>query len=129
MWAASVIAPFPPLREATKQFQRKKIATPGLVAEGRDMGTEVFTDAQVKIYLDATIEARAKRRVKDEERRGSGKTYEMICEELRKRDEADKSRPVGALRQADDAYYIDTSEMTIDEVLADCLEWCKQKGV
>jgi cytidylate kinase len=127
--AASVIAPYPPLRDATKEFQRKKIALPGLVAEGRDMGTEVFTDARAKIYLDASVEARAKRRLKDEERRSSGKTYEMLCEELRKRDEADKTRSVGALKLAEDAYFIDTSDMTIEEVLADCLTWCKQKGL
>jgi cytidylate kinase len=127
--AASVIAPYPPLRLATKEFQRKKIQLPGLVAEGRDMTTEVFIDAQAKIYLDASVEARAKRRVKDEEKRGSGKTYEMICDELRKRDEQDKTRSVGPLKLAEDAFFIDTSEMTIDEVLNDCVTWCIQKGI
>lgn len=126
---ASVIAPYPPLREATKEFQRNKIQAPGLVAEGRDMTTEVFIDAQVKIYLDASVASRASRRLKDEEQRASGKTYEMIFEELQKRDEADKTRAIGALRVAEDAYFIDTSAMTIDEVLSDCLEWCKQKGI
>ncbi len=126
---ASIIAPYPPLRQATKKFQRSKIKKPGLVAEGRDMATEVFVDAQVKIYLDASVESRAKRRLKDEERRASGKTYEMIYEELQKRDEADKTRAVGALKLAPDAYFIDTSEMTIDEVLADCLKWCEERGI
>ena len=126
---ASVIAPYPPLREATKEFQRSRIKLPGLVAEGRDMTTEVFVDAQVKIYLDASVESRATRRLKDEEQRSSGKTYEMIYEELQKRDEADKTRAIGALRLAEDAFFIDTSTMTIDEVLNDCLEWCRQKGI
>lgn len=93
------------------------------------MTTEVFKDARVKIYLDASIEARAKRRLKDEERRNSGKTYEMLCEELRKRDESDKNRALGALRLAEDAFFIDTSNMTIEEVLTDCIAWCKEKGV
>lgn len=127
--AAALVAPYPPLREAVKEFQRKKIKSPGLVAEGRDMGTEVFVDAQAKIYLDASIEARAKRRVKDEEKRSSGKTYDMICEELKKRDEADKTRTVGPLKLAEDAFFIDTSNMTIEEVLQDCLTWCSQKGI
>lgn len=127
--AAAQIAPFPPLRAAVHYFQRDKIISPGLVAEGRDMATEVFPDAQVKIYLDASVEARAKRRLKDEEKRNSGKTYEMICGELKKRDDADKNRPVGALRLAEDAFFIDTSEMTIEEVLRDCIEWCATKGL
>jgi cytidylate kinase len=127
--AAAQIAPFPPLRKAVHSFQRDKIVLPGLVAEGRDMATEVFPDAQVKIYLDASVEARAKRRLKDEEKRNSGKTYEMLCEELRKRDDADKNRPVGALKVAEDALFIDTSEMTIEEVLRDCIEWCATKGL
>ncbi len=126
---AALISFYPPLRYAIRDFQRGRIVSPGLVAEGRDMATAVFTDAQAKIYLDASVEARATRRLKDEERRNSGKTYEMLCEELRKRDETDKGHEVGALKLAEDAFFIDTSNMTIEEVLSDCLEWCKQKGI
>lgn len=126
---AATISFYPPLRYAIREFQRGRIISPGLVAEGRDMATAVFTDAQVKIYLDASVEARAKRRLKDEERRNSGKTYEMLCEELRARDETDKGHAVGALKLAPDAFFIDTSDMTIQEVLDECAEWCKQKGV
>lgn len=126
---AATISFYPPLRYAIREFQRGRIQYPGLVAEGRDMGTAVFSDAQVKVYLDASIEARAKRRLQDEEKRASGKTYEMLCEELRKRDETDKGHVVGALKLADDAYFIDTSDMTINEVLNDCIKWCGQKGV
>ena len=53
----------------------------------------------------------------------------MLCEELKKRDESDKNRPLGALRLAADAFFIDTSDMTIDEVVAICVEWCEQKGI
>jgi CMP/dCMP kinase len=126
---AALISFYPPLRYAIRDFQRSRIQNPGLVAEGRDMATTVFTDSHAKIYLDASVEARAKRRLKDEERRSSGKTYEMICEELRKRDETDKAHEVGALKLAPDAFYIDTSDMTIEEVLEECLEWCRTKGV
>jgi cytidylate kinase len=126
---AATISFYPPLRYAIREFQRGRIATPGLVAEGRDMATAVFTDAQAKIYLDASVEARAKRRLKDEERRNSGKTYEMLCEELRTRDETDKGHAVGALKLAPDAFFIDTSDMTIREVLDECIEWCKTKQV
>ncbi len=126
---AATISFYPPLRYAIREFQRGRIKGPGLVAEGRDMGTAVFADAQVKIYLDASVEARAGRRLKEEERRASGKTYEMLCEELRKRDETDKGHAVGALKLAEDAYFIDNSEMTIDEVAADCMAWCTQKGI
>ncbi len=126
---AATISFYPPLRYAIRDFQRGRIKPPGLVAEGRDMGTAVFADAQAKIYLDASVEARAKRRLKDEEKRNSGKTYEMICDELRKRDETDKGHAVGALKLAEDAFFIDTSDMTIDEVVTTCVEWCMQKGI
>lgn len=126
--AAAIISPYPPLRRAIYAFERDKAELPGLVAEGRAMTTETFVDAKVKIYLDASVESRAKRRLRDEEKRNSGKTYEMLCDELRRRDDADKNRPMGALRVAPDAFYIDTSEMTIDEVLEECIEWCRQKG-
>jgi cytidylate kinase len=126
---AATISFFPPLRYAIREFQRARITAPGLVAEGRDMGTAVFADAIAKIYLDASVEARAHRRFKDEEKRNSGKTFEMLCEELKKRDETDKSHAVGALKLAEDAYFIDTSTMSIEEVLDDCITWCTQRGV
>ena len=126
---AALISFYPPLRYAIRDFQRGRIKTPGLVAEGRDMGTAVFPDAIAKLYLDASVEARAHRRLKDEEKRNSGKTYEMLCEELRKRDETDKGHAVGALKLAEDALYIDTSDLTIEEVLEKCIAWCEEKGV
>ena len=126
---AALISFYPPLRYAIRDFQRGRITHLGLVAEGRDMSTGVFPDAQAKIYLDASVEARAKRRLKEEERRNSGKTYKMLCEELKKRDETDKGHTVGALRLAEDAFFIDTSDMTINEVLDECIEWCAQKGL
>ena len=124
---ASNISFYPPLRYAIKDFQRGRIKFPGLVAEGRDMGTEVFTDAKIKIYLDASVESRATRRLKEEQLRGSGKTYEIICTELTKRDEVDKGHAVGALKLADDALYIDTSNLTIEETLQKCIHWCENK--
>ena len=123
---ASTISFYPPLRYAIKDFQRGRIKFPGLVAEGRDMGTEVFTDAKIKVYLDATVEARATRRLREEVARGSGKTYEVICEELIKRDEIDKNHKVGALKLAEDALYINTSTLTIEETLAKCIAWCEK---
>ena len=126
---AATISFYPPLRYAIREFQRNRITTPGLVAEGRDMGTAVFVDAYAKIYLDASVEARAIRRLKDEEKRNSGKTYDMICDELRKRDETDKGHAVGALKLAPDAFFIDTSNLNIEEVLNLCIEWCKQKDI
>lgn len=125
----ATISPYPPLRAALRVFERERVQLPGLVAEGRAMATEVFPDAQAKIYLDASVESRAARRLKDEEKRNSGKTYEMLCEELKKRDDADKNRIVGALRPAEDSLIIDTSDLTIDEVLVKCMEWCEKNGV
>ncbi len=125
--SASVISFFPPLRAAIRYFQRGRIEAPGLVAEGRDMGTAVFIDATSKIYLDASVEVRATRRLAEEERRSSGKTFNMLCEELRKRDEIDKGHAVGALKLAPDAFFIDTSNMTIEEVLETCYDWYLEK--
>lgn len=126
---ANTISFYPPLRYAIKDFQRKRIKLPGLVAEGRDMATGVFPDAKIKIYLDASVEARANRRLKDEQKRGSGKTYEILCAELQKRDDVDKAHKIGALKLADDALFIDTSDLGIEEVLEKCLAHCEEKGL
>jgi cytidylate kinase len=126
---AALISFYPPLRYAINDFHQTRVVSPGLVAEGRDMSTGVFPWARAKIYLDATVEARAKRRLKDEEKRNSGKTYEMLCDELAQRDATDKGHTVGALKLAPEALYIDTSDMTIGEVLGKCIVWCTEKGI
>lgn len=124
---AAKISFYPPLRYAIRDFQRTRIKLPGLVAEGRDMCTEVFPDARIKFFLDASIEERAKRRSGEEARRNSGKTFEMICEELRKRDAVDKAHEVGALRVAEDAHVIDNSSLTVEETMTLCLKICNER--
>jgi CMP/dCMP kinase len=126
---SSIVSRIPEVRYALNGRQRDMIQHPGLVAEGRDMCTNVFKDARVKIYLDADPQVRAMRRYKDEESIHSGKTYEQILEELLVRDERDKNKEVGALYPADDAMIIDTTSLSRDEVLDACIAWCREKGM
>jgi cytidylate kinase len=126
---ASAISPLKELREALFNAQRNMTASPGLVAEGRDMCTHVFTDAQVKLYLDADITIRAERRLIDEQKKKTGKTLEMIIDELEVRDHRDMTRELGRLYPADDALIVDTGGKTVEEVLAICINWCEQKLV
>ncbi len=128
---ASIISPIPELRIAVHELQRKMIQHPGLVAEGRDMCTHVFTDAHAKLYLDAHIEERARRRHKDELEKNTGKTLEDIIEEIRIRDERDMhpSRGNARLRPAEDSHIVDTSDMDISETLEKCINLCREKGV
>ncbi len=126
---ASVISPIKELREALFYAQRKMIAPPGLVAEGRDMCNHVFTDAKVKFYLNADVTVRAERRLIDEQKKGTGKTLEMIEKELELRDHRDMTRELGRLYPADDACIIDTGNKTIEEVLEECIDWCEVQGI
>ena len=84
--------------------------------EGRDIGTVIFPNADVKIYLDANVEVRAKRRVKQNEEKGIEMSYEEVLENIKKRDKNDMEKEMGALKVAEDAVVIDGSEMTIKEV-------------
>lgn len=104
------------VRVKLNELFRKTSKNKNVIMEGRDIGTCVFPNADVKIYLDASIEERAKRRVKQNEELGIDIPYEEVLESIRKRDEQDKSKEVGALIQADDAIYIDSSNLNIEEV-------------
>lgn len=127
---ASVISPIPELRSALHQLQRSMIKFPGLVAEGRDMRTEVFTDAKVKIFLDADIYVRAERRLKDEEKIGSGKTLEKLVDELRARDHRDMSRDHGKLQMyVENGHIVDSSMLTVDETIEQIISICTSKGI
>lgn len=116
--AASQIAALPAVRIALLDRQRAFREDPGLIADGRDMGTVVFPDAKLKIFLDATAEERANRRFRQLERQNMPANYQQILTDLRERDARDRNRPVAPLIPAEDAIVVDTTGMTIDEALA-----------
>ncbi|EFY07655.1 (d)CMP kinase [Succinatimonas hippei] len=124
---ASKVAVLPRVRQALLARQRDFRQEPGLVADGRDMGTVVFPDAQVKIFLDASCEVRAKRRVLQLESSGKTADYAAILQEITERDERDRNRSVAPLKPADDAVIIDSSDMTVEEVFNKAMEIVKEK--
>ncbi|WP_295683588.1 (d)CMP kinase [uncultured Nevskia sp.] len=114
---ASQIATAPVVRAALLQRQRDFRTAPGLIADGRDMGTVVFTDATLKIFLDASPEARAERRYRQLSRKGASVNLDDLFVEVRARDERDRKRTVAPLVAAPDAVVIDTTRMAVPEVL------------
>lgn len=113
----SKISPIIALRELIKERQRDYAKKGSIVMEGRDITTEVFPNADFKFYLDASVEIRAKRRYKQNIEKGIKSTLEDVKKIIEERDFDDTNRPVGALKRTDDQIYIDSSNMTIDEVL------------
>ncbi len=114
---ASAIAALPRLRQALLDRQRAFRVPPGLVADGRDMGSVVFADAQLKIFLTASPEARAERRVKQLIEKGIPASIEKILEDLRERDARDAARSAAPLKMCDDAVLLDTTQRSIDEAV------------
>jgi cytidylate kinase len=119
--AASAIAAFPGVRTALFEKQRSFRKAPGLVADGRDMGTVVFTDAAFKIFLTAGAEERAKRRYKQLKEKGLTVTLSSLLREIEARDERDATRKVAPLRPATGALIIDTTGVAVDAVVAQVL--------
>ena len=114
--SASIIAKHPKIREALFHYQRDRAVSPGLIADGRDMGTVVFPEAPLKIFLTASAEVRAERRYKELIGAGESVNIAQILGEIQMRDERDQNRPVSPLVPAHDAVIIDTSDSTRDEV-------------
>jgi cytidylate kinase len=114
--AASEVAALEPVRTALLQRQRDFRRLPGLVADGRDMGTVVFTDASVKIFLTATPEERADRRYKQLKEKGISASLATLTKEIAERDKRDAERPLAPLKAAADAVILDSSGLTIEEV-------------
>lgn len=121
---ASRVAALPAVRVALLDRQRAFRTTPGLVADGRDMGTTIFPDAPAKLFLTATPEVRAERRYKQLREKGISVNLTSLVEEIAQRDQRDSSRAVSPLRPADDAVVIDTSLLDIGEVLARAIAVC-----
>lgn len=123
--AASRIATLPAVRDALLALQRASRRRPGLVADGRDMGSVVFPDACVKVFLTASPEVRAERRYKQLIEKGFDANIDQLRRELAARDAQDRARAVAPLQAAPDARQLDTTAMTIDEAVATVLEWVR----
>lgn len=115
------------VRENITNLSRKIAEGKEVIMEGRDIGTNVFPNAKIKIYLDATPEERAKRRLKQNEEKGIKIPYEEILENVKYRDYTDSHRELSPLKQAEDAIYIDSTNMTIEEVTEKIINIIKER--
>ncbi|WP_227430131.1 (d)CMP kinase [Psychrobacter sp. I-STPA6b] len=126
---ASQVAVFPAVREALLDLQQRMANHSGLVADGRDMGTVVFPNADVKVYLTASAEARAKRRVAQLQLAGEKADYEQILAEIVARDERDENRQASPSKPAPDALVLDSSELDAQVVYEKIKSYCEQQGI
>jgi cytidylate kinase len=124
---ASKSSAVPRVRERLLQLQQELAATQNVVMDGRDIGTVVLPDAEVKIYLTASVEVRAKRRYLEQKAKGEKVDLKEIEAEIAERDHRDMTREVAPLKLADDAVLVDSSDMTIDEVAQRILAIVKEK--
>ncbi|HBZ08046.1 MULTISPECIES: (d)CMP kinase [Massilia] len=120
---ASKIAALPGVRQALYALQLGFRTAPGLVADGRDMGTVIFPNARLKVFLTASVEARAERRYKQLIGKGFSANMDDLLADLQARDARDTGRSVAPLVPAEGAYVLDTSEMTVDEAVEQVLHW------
>ena len=125
--AASRVAVFPAVRAALLQLQREFAQDSGLIADGRDMGTVVFPAAAAKLFLDASVEARAKRRYKQLQSQGIDGNFAQILAEVKARDERDQNRAVAPLKPAEDALVLDSTALSIDEVVKQALDYIRTR--
>ena len=124
--AASKIAALPAVRAALIERQHAFLKTPGLVADGRDMGTVIFPQARLKVFLTASVEARADRRYKQLIGKGFPANILDLLQDLRERDARDTNRAVAPLKPAEGAHVLDTSSMTIETAVAQVLAWYRE---
>lgn len=123
---ASLVAAIPEVRAFLLDYQRRLAREQDVVMDGRDIGTVVLPDADVKIFLTASAEIRAKRRLLELEQRGQSADFDTILHDIQQRDQQDRSRAVAPLRQAEDAVLLDTSDMNLTESLQAMLSIVKE---
>ncbi|RUO25627.1 cytidylate kinase [Aliidiomarina minuta] len=124
---ASKIAALPRVREALLRRQRAFRDLPGLVADGRDMGTVVFPNAEAKIFLTASAEERARRRFQQLQEKGMDANMEQLVTEIRERDERDMNRSAAPLKAAEDSLMLDSSSMSVEQVLDKVLQYAHDR--
>lgn len=122
---ASVISPIPEVRKNMVALQKELAAHSDCIMDGRDIGTCVLPDAQLKIYLTASSEVRAKRRYDELAAKGVESDFQKIKADIEERDYRDMHREISPLKKAEDAVIVDTSDMTVDEVIASILKLCR----
>lgn len=123
---ASTVAALQPVRSALLDLQRAFRQVPGLVADGRDMGTHVFADAGLKVFLTASPAERAKRRHKQLNDKGIDVSLAALSRDIEERDRRDSERSIAPLRPAEDARILDSSEMPVDDVVKTVLDWAAE---
>lgn len=126
---ASRVGALPAVRAALLQRQRDFCQAPGLVTDGRDMGSVVFPAAALKVFLTASAEERAERRYKQLIGKGDSANLPQILQDIIDRDARDAARTVAPLRQEPDAFLLDTTELTIDQAVAQVLRWFEERQV
>ena len=126
---ASKVAQHPQVRDAVMMLQRSFRSPPGLVADGRDMGTVVFPEAKLKIFLDASPEERAQRRYKQLKNKGLSVSLRGLLEQIKERDARDRGRAVAPLKPAADALVIDSTSMSIDGVFEQVMSEACARGL
>lgn len=124
----SIVAKYAGIREEMTKRQQQLAEKGGVVMDGRDIGTHVLPNAEVKIFLLASVEERAKRRFEENVKKGYNVNYETLAEEIRRRDKLDSEREISPLKKADDALEIDTTSLTIDEVAEKILQVVDKKA-
>ena len=122
---ASKTSAIPAVREKLLELQRTLAREKDVIMDGREIGTNILPNADVKIYLTASVETRATRRYKELLEKGENCVYEEIAQDIKERDERDMNREIAPLKQAEDAILVDSSEMTIDEVVKTICSYCK----
>ena len=125
--AASKVSAIPAVRAFLLDFQRRQARENNVVMDGRDIGTVVLPGADVKIFLTAAPEARARRRLLELEQRGQQADYDAILRDIRERDHQDESRPIAPLKQAEDAALFDTTQLNLEQSLTGLLSLVKEK--
>ena len=123
---SSKVSAIKEVRDEMTALQRKMAQGNNIVAEGRDMGTVVFPNAKIKFFLTASFDVRVKRRFLERKKKGEPVSFEQIREELKKRDRQDESREIAPLRPAKDAIIIDTTDMSIEEVVDKMLSYIEK---
>lgn len=126
---ASKVAALPKVRAALLALQKNMANDSGLIADGRDMGTVVFPNADAKVYLTASAEARANRRVAQLGQAGQSADYQAILQSIQQRDERDENRSVSPSKPAEDALVLDSSQMNAEDVYSKIKEFCQTKGI